>query len=244
MAQATQKSSLFQLLGGSGMRGNQLVQEDILQAAEISLHEGLNIADIIIDFSTVEGNGKLLKEVERLKGKTILIATTGLQESQINSWLALGNENHRIMIAANTSLGIILTLSLSKQLASVLYRQGFDIEILESHHKYKVDAPSGSALLLAQGIADQEGLEVAFARKGKRSPQEIGISSLRGGSIFGEHRVHFFGEQEEICITHTALSRTLFAEGALVLATWLHKRQVTGTYHIQDVDIEDLTGQA
>ena len=170
----------------------------------------------------------------------ILIATTGLSKPHIHGWKELSQkQGNSILFAPNTSLGILLTMHASLQMASLLLKQKFDIEMTEAHHRNKIDAPSGTVKFLAEQIAKQENLSISLNRTSKREDNELGIASIRGGSVFGEHTVHFMGEFEEISITHKALSRSLFAKGALTLGRWLMSKSA-GQYGLGMVTPQEM----
>lgn len=195
--------------------------------------------DVVIDFSTPAGNATLLKTLQRdkLRDKSVLIATTGLGESLLAEWHKLTVAlNLRVLLAPNTSVGIALLVASA---LSVMRTCGdmFDIELREAHHRGKQDAPSGTALYIAQRLCQQDSRYFTTTqRSAQRQPHEIGIHAVRGGKIYGEHQLAFLGDDEEITITHRALSRELFAKGALRLAAWLVK-QDSGFYTLADVQL-------
>lgn len=180
-------------------------------------------ADAIIDFSHPSAlKGTLACAIER--GIPAVIATTGLEDSQIAAIHEAAAEVP-VFFSSNMSLGVALLAALTKKAAAVL-GSDFDVEIVEMHHNRKLDAPSGTALMLAD--AAREGLKhpVEYIydrhdRRQKRAPDEIGISSVRGGNIIGEHQVIFAGGDEVINLTHRAQSREIFAAGALRAAAFL-----------------------
>lgn len=224
-------------------RMGQKIQEWILKSETMEFvggvdkdqgsYEDIKKTDLILDFSSPEGNKRLFETLlsNNLKDKSILIGTTGLEESQKSEWKKLSTSN-RVMIAANTSLGIITLVSVLSKVATTL--KGFDIELTEAHHRNKKDAPSGTALLLADSIIRQRPeLYVNTDRNKLRDKNEIGVVSIRGGSVFGEHSLRFLSDEEELEFSHRALSRDLFAKGALHLGAWLEKQQ-NGFYSIFD----------
>ena len=196
----------------------------------------LSKIDAVLDFSSIKGNKTLfsfLKE-NNAGNKTILIGTTGLSKEDKEAWKILA-KNNRVMIAANTSIGIISLAQVLMKVSST-FSQGFYIEIEEAHHRNKVDAPSGTALLLAESILKvRPELHVNTDRNKKREDNEIGIVSIRGGGIFGCHSVSFLGDEEEICFSHRANSRKLFVKGALKLLKWLDQKDY-GFYSVFDID--------
>ncbi len=202
----------------------------------------LETADLIIDFSANAANTRLLTVLEKqgIRDQAVLIGTTGLLKEEELSWKKLAAElNLRLLLAPNTSLGILLTMKVSELLAQVLSPLHFDIEILETHHRSKRDAPSGTAKLLGENLAELLKVDTIYGREGKREQGEIGLASLRGGSVFGEHEVSFLGDNEEIRVSHRALNRQLFAQGALLLSQWLLAKKA-GIYRPQDVSIEEM----
>lgn len=191
--------------------------------------------DVVIDFSHPS---VLQKELEFCVQKHIpaVLASTGYSAEQIEQ-IRQAAKLIPIFYTANMSLGVNLMDALCRQAAKILSGQ-YDIEIIEKHHNQKVDAPSGTALLLADGI--NEALDEPYtyefdrhSKRKKRSKTEIGISSVRGGTIVGEHTVLFAGNNECIEIKHTAYSKTVFANGALNAAIWLTK-QPAGLYDMKN----------
>jgi 4-hydroxy-tetrahydrodipicolinate reductase len=200
---------------------------------------------LAIDFTTPEGNTLLREALAAVKDKAVLVGTTGLPPDAKEQWKALAAKNGlRVLIAPNTSLGVLVTSKLVADAAKVLARLGFDVEITETHHKHKVDAPSGTAKFLAEAArAGAPELTVGGAHGGPRVPREIGMHAVRGGGVFGEHEVRFLGEAEEVTVAHRAFSRSLFATGALVLGEWLLARS-PGFYALADVAIDELAAKA
>jgi 4-hydroxy-tetrahydrodipicolinate reductase len=180
--------------------------------------------DVIIDFS----NPAALESVCDLasqRSRPVVICTTGLDAAQQQK---IDELSHKVAVfqSANMSLGINLLVSLARQAARLLYPADFDIEILEAHHNQKLDAPSGTALMIACGIDEALGgqtrqvLDRSPLRQ-KRQHHEIGISAIRGGTIVGEHTVIFAGQEELLTIHHSAQSRNIFARGAIAAARFL-----------------------
>lgn len=192
--------------------------------------------DIILDFSHPNALDKIL-EYSKKKHIPAVIATTGLSEEQINK-LTEHSNNTPVFFSYNMSLGINLISRLLKQSISAIAND-FDIEIIEKHHNKKVDAPSGTAYLLANAINEslQEDYSFTFDRSktiSKRAKSEIGIHSLRGGTIAGEHSVILAGDDEIIEIKHTALSKKIFATGALKAVKFL-VNQPNGFYNVDNL---------
>lgn len=181
-------------------------------------------ADCIIDFSVASALEELL---DYCVGKQIpcVLCTTGLSEEQLTKVLEASTKV-AILKSANMSLGINLLLKLLKEAAGVLAPAGFDMEIVEKHHNLKVDAPSGTALALADSINEEFDHEYEYvfdrsARRDKRPAKEIGISAVRGGTIVGDHDVIFAGADEVITFSHTAYSKAVFGKGAVQAAKFL-----------------------
>ena len=193
-------------------------------------------ADVIIDFSTAAAMDALLSYCEKTHTPLVL-CSTGLSEAQLDRVEKLTRES-AVLISANMSLGINVLLKLLKNITKTLYGNGFDIEIVEKHHNQKLDAPSGTALALADVMKDElEDISYNFNRtevRKKRDKNEIGISSVRGGTIVGEHEVIFAGTDEVVEIRHTAYSRAVFAKGAMSAAKFL-KGKNAGKYDMSDV---------
>ena len=194
-------------------------------------------ADVIIDFASAKAVDHLL-DYCAATGTPVVLCTTGLSEEQIRR-VEETAEKAAVLRSANMSLGINLLLKLVKEAARVLAAADFDIEILEKHHNRKLDAPSGTALALADSI--NEAMESQYhyvydrsSRRQKRDPKEIGIQSVRGGSIVGGHDVIFAGQDEVITISHTAYSRAIFAKGAVAAAKFLAGK-TSGLYDMADV---------
>ncbi len=194
--------------------------------------------NVLIDFSTPQAlKQNLAVCVQQSTG--ILVGTTGLTEEQ-NTYLTAAAESIPVLFAANTSVGVNLCAALVETAARVI-GDVTDVEIIEAHHKYKVDAPSGTALLLGEAAAAGMGSEFpdcgVFSREGitgERPAGSIGFSAIRGGNIAGEHTVMFIGENERLEITYRVSDRAIFAKGALKAAIWLGK-QKKGLYCMQDM---------
>ena len=194
-------------------------------------------ADVIIDFSSPQAFDALMDYCIE-KELPVVVCTTGLSDDQL-SRLEEASRQVAVLKSANMSLGINLLIKLLKEAASVLAPAGFDVEIVEKHHNRKKDAPSGTAIALADSINEALGGEhdYVYDRSGRyeaRSPREIGISAVRGGTIVGEHEVIFAGTDEVIEFKHTAYSRAIFAKGALQAARFLAGK-APGYYGMEDV---------
>ena len=190
------------------------------------------IADVVIDFSGPESLSAVCAYVRRT-GTPLLSGTTGYTEAQKAELLAMG-ACAPVLWSANYSLGVAVLARALAQVAEVL-KPDFDIELTETHHNQKADAPSGTARLLLSAIDPQQELTPVFGREGlcgKRSRTEIGIHALRGGTVAGTHTVHFFGPDEELEFTHRAASRQIFVNGALRMARLLAAKPA-GIYDLQ-----------
>jgi len=194
--------------------------------------------DVLIDFSTPESSLISLERVA-IKKKAVVIGTTGFSTQQTERIKKL-TQDIPCVCAPNMSVGINLMFNLISQVAKIL-KDEYDIEIIESHHRFKKDAPSGTAMKMAQILADtiKRNLnQVAVHQRkgviGERSREEIGIQVIRGGDIVGEHTVIFAGMGERLEITHRAHSRDTFARGAVRAAKWVVAQQ-PGLYDMQDV---------
>ncbi|MBL0721175.1 MAG: 4-hydroxy-tetrahydrodipicolinate reductase [Sulfurovum sp.] len=210
------------------------LSSDILITNSMSIL--LENCDIVIDFSAPVATEELLEEA--IKNPTpLVIATTGFNQHQQN----LLTEASRVMpllYSSNMSVGIALLKQLVEKVSSTL--EDFDIEIVEQHHKHKVDAPSGTALTLGEFAAKGRGLDIDSVRVsgrdgqiGARSKDEIAIMALRGGDIVGRHTVGFYNDGEFLELNHTATSRNTFSKGAIRASKWLIS-QPDGLYSIND----------
>lgn len=194
-------------------------------------------ADALIDFSTAAAVDGLLDYCVEKKLPCVL-CTTGLSEEQLAKAKA-ASEKTAILKSANMSLGINMLLKLLKEAASILAPAGFDMEIVEKHHNLKLDAPSGTALALADSINEELNNEYEYVfdrstRREQRPKKEIGISAVRGGTIVGDHDVIFAGADEVITFSHTAYSKAVFGKGAIQAAKFLAGKPA-GMYDMSDV---------
>ena len=192
--------------------------------------------DVLIDFSHPSALDKLLAFVQARKIPAVL-STTGYTPEQVEKLKACANEVP-IFFSANMSLGVNLIAELAAKAARVL-EGSFDVEIVEMHHNQKIDAPSGTALMLADTISDALQTKPHYefdrhSKRAKRDPHEIGIHAVRGGTIVGEHQVIFAGLDEVITISHSARSKELFAVGALNAALFLQGK-APGLYSMRDL---------
>jgi 4-hydroxy-tetrahydrodipicolinate reductase len=247
------------ILGSTGRVGSLLIddleldQEANLSACHVvnkikkSVPEGtvvtndirtlIDSCDVVIDFSAPAATQSLLEEVVENGGKPLVIATTGFNKHQQNL-LIEASKIVPVLYATNMSLGIAV-LNKLVSLASKALRD-FDCEIVEQHHRYKVDSPSGTALTLAEHAARARDLDLDTVRVsgrdgviGARTKDEIGVMSLRGGDIVGKHTVGLYNDGEFIELHHTATSRNTFSKGAIKAAKWLINQEA-GLYSIND----------
>lgn len=221
------------IIGSAGRMGAALI-EAIAAAGEVfagGVDQGGDLAalaaasDVLVDFSApaaLEGN----LDAAVVAGVPIMVGTTGLEER--HHWLCdAAAENIAVLQTGNTSLGVTLLAHLVHEAASRL-GEDWDIEVVETHHRMKVDAPSGTALLLGEAAAKGRGIDLAghSARgrdgiTGARVHGEIGFASLRGGSVAGDHTVQFLGNSERLSLSHLAEDRSIFARGAVRAGEWL-----------------------
>jgi len=203
-----------------------------------SLEQALANADVLIDFTWPEVTLANAEVCARL-GKALVVGTTGLNPQQ-RQVIARVAESVPVVFAPNMSIGVNVCFKLLRDMAKTL-GEGFDIEIVELHHNKKKDAPSGTAVRMGEIVAealDRDYNQVANYHRegmcGERSQQEIGMQTVRGGDIIGEHTVYFIGMGERIELTHRAMNRDMFARGALRAAGWLAGKDA-GLYDMQDV---------
>ncbi|NDA85669.1 MAG: 4-hydroxy-tetrahydrodipicolinate reductase, partial [Burkholderiaceae bacterium] len=202
------------------------------------LAKGLVGAEYLIDFTRPEGTLLHLEAAKRA-GVKMIVGTTGFTPEQLQQ-LRSAADTIAMVFAPNMSVGVNAILKIL-QVAAQLLKQGYDIEIVEAHHRHKVDAPSGTAIKMGEVIAKAQGHSLAdlavYAREGhtgERKPGSIGFATIRGGDIVGDHTVIFAGEGERIEISHRSTSRQSYAEGALRAATFL-QNQSKGWFDMQDV---------
>lgn len=198
-------------------------------------------ADVAIDFSTVAATGAHLRACVAAQ-RPLVLGTTGLTDA-LQGELARAAERIPLLVAANTSLGVALLVELVQRAAAAL-PESFDIEIVEAHHRAKVDAPSGTALQLGAAATRGRGARPDAppvvhgpTAPGPRPPGQLGYASVRGGDVVGEHQVLFLGTGERLSLGHAATDRAVFARGALAAAEWLARRP-PGRYQMRDLFAE------
>jgi 4-hydroxy-tetrahydrodipicolinate reductase len=250
LIEAVSSNTNCELSGGAVRANSDFVGMDIGSLAGIapvginscgSLESLFENSDAVIDFSSPEVSLKAAA-IAAAQKKIHVIGTTGFSEEQ-KSKLAGYAKDTVIIWSANMSIGVNIIAALTEQVAAIL-DDSYDIEIVEMHHCHKVDAPSGTALLLGESAAHGRKVALAdVARKsrdgiiGARPRGEIGFSTIRGGDVVGEHTVMFAGDSERIEITHKASSRKIFAKGAVRAALWA-KGKKSGFYGMKDVLIK------
>ncbi|NYT28358.1 MAG: 4-hydroxy-tetrahydrodipicolinate reductase [Candidatus Thiodubiliella endoseptemdiera] len=233
--------------GASGRMGQTIIEainqnKDVELGVAFDKDDDLNNAldkfDVLIDFTRPEATLEYLAICQQ-SGKAMVIGTTGFSDEALVQ-LEKFAQNMPIVFAPNMSVGVNLSLKLLDMAARVIGKEA-DIEIVEAHHRHKVDAPSGTALKMGEVVANALGRDLAkcavYGRQGIEEPRDretIGFSTIRGGDVVGEHTVSFFMEGERVEITHKASSRMTFANGAVRAAIWLQGNRA-GLYSMQDV---------
>jgi 4-hydroxy-tetrahydrodipicolinate reductase len=217
-------------------------REDVVVAARFDRGESpdLSLCDVIIDFSTADASVELAEACAARGGPALVIGSTGLSPAQDAAILAAA-ERIAIVRSGNFSLGVNILIGLVEHAAQRLDARDWDIEIAEAHHRRKVDAPSGTALMLGEAAAIGRGEVLSAVRAGPwdgitgpRPEGRIGFSSIRAGGVIGEHTVMFASEDEVLTLSHSAVDRSLFAKGAVAAAAWVRSRK-PGLYDMQDV---------
>jgi 4-hydroxy-tetrahydrodipicolinate reductase len=206
----------------------------------ISRDQALAAADVAVDFSTPSASVALAEAAAKAGRPALVIGTTGLDEAQTAA-IDAAAKRVAIVRAGNFSLGVNMLLGLVEQAARALPAEAFDVEVFEAHHRRKVDAPSGTGLMLGEAAAAGRGVELAkVAQRGRdgitgaRKPGDIGFSVMRAGGIVGEHAVVFASDEEILTLSHSARDRSLFARGALAAARWVAGKP-PAAYDMRDV---------
>jgi 4-hydroxy-tetrahydrodipicolinate reductase len=249
IAREVMQDDRFELVGGIVRADSDHVGKDLGEIAgmpwtgrtsAVPLEDGLKGADIVIDASTPQSAAAVARKLAERGGPALICGVTGLSEDQTDV-LRKTAETIPVLASRNLSIGISLVKMLVSTAAAALPAELWDAEISETHHRYKADAPSGTALALGEIIAESRqqmfDMVAEMGRAGKearRRPGAIGFSSRRGGAVVGEHEVGFLSNNEEIMISHRALDRRVFAVGALTAARWLHQKP-PGYYVMRDV---------
>jgi 4-hydroxy-tetrahydrodipicolinate reductase len=248
LVNAVEQDAEATLAGGVVEPGSSLAGVDIGELAGVgkkgvaavdSLEALADDVEVLIDFTAPNVTLSNLAYCAE-HGKRMVIGTTGMSDDEI-AQLDGFRDRVPMVFAPNMSVGVNLTLKLLQTAAKALGDEGYDIEVIESHHRHKVDAPSGTALKMGEVVADSLGRNLkehgVFERVGQcgpRSDKEIGFATVRAGDIVGEHTVMFATEGERIEITHKASSRMTFAKGAVRAARWVADKE-SGRYDMQDV---------
>ena len=235
------------ITGSNGRMGQALIEAvklnpNVSQGSILNRGDDINRVlkdfDVLIDFTRPEATLDALS-VCQSAGKAMVIGTTGFSDEDLKI-IDQASSDIPIVFAPNMSIGVNLTLKLLETTAKVIGTDS-NIEIVEAHHRHKVDAPSGTALKMGEVIANALGRDLSecavYGREGTEEPRDrktIGFSSIRGGDVVGEHTVTFFMEGERVEITHKASSRMTYANGAVKACQWL-TNQANGLYSMQDV---------
>lgn len=214
---------------------------DLDDPSLVPLEAALAASDAVIDFTTPSASTALAAACAgRATAPVLIIGSTGFNPDQ-DAELARAAASLTIVKAGNFSLGVNMLMGLVRQAAAALPARDWDIEVFEAHHRRKVDAPSGTALMLGEAAAAGRGIDLASnservrdGHPGARAEGAIGFSVLRGGGIIGEHSVSFVSDEEIITLSHSARDRALFAKGALAAAIWAQGKP-PGLYDMQDV---------
>lgn len=222
-----------------GVDAGELVGIDALQVQLVDdLKTVIDTLDVLIDFSLPDSTAANIALCQQ-HHVNMVIGTTGLNEAQ-NTLLQQASQDIAIVYAGNYSTGVNLTLKLL-EMAAKAFGDSADVEIIEAHHKHKIDAPSGTAYMMAEAVADARGQNLkdvaVYGREGKtgeRVPGSIGIHAIRGGEIVGDHTVMFIADGEIVEITHKARERMTFAAGAVRASIWVSQQQ-SGQFDMQDV---------
>ncbi len=230
------------LIGGQGRMGS-LIKETAeakghtvlanVDASNLSVLEGLEPADVVLDFSHRDNLDWILDYVEKTDC-ALVYGTTGLDEAQKQKLTDLSKQ-HRVFYSANFSYGVTVLTELLKMVTPLL-EDSFDMELVETHHNQKADAPSGTAKALLEAMDPNDTYKKVYGREGLigARQKEIGVHALRGGTEAGEHTVHFFGDNESITITHHATNRQIFVNGAIRAAEFVVNQPV-GMYNMKSL---------
>lgn len=217
-------------------------RDDVVVAARFDRGESpdLSLCDVIIDFSTPDASVELAQACAARGGPALVIGSTGLSPEQ-DAEILKAAETVAIVRSGNFSLGVNILIGLVEHAALRLDARDWDIEITEAHHRRKVDAPSGTALMLGEAAASGRNEDLNDVRAapwdgitGTRESGKIGFSSIRAGGIIGDHTVLFASDDEVLTLSHSAIDRSLFARGAVAAAAWVRNRK-PGLYDMQDV---------
>lgn len=247
LVEAVQQNPQTRLTAAIERQGSSLVGADAGEVAAVGrldvqivddLQSVINKIDVLIDFSLPDATEQNM-QVCAAHNVAMVIGTTGFNEQQ-EQVLATASEQVAIVYAGNYSTGVNLSLKLLS-MAAKAFGTDADVEVIEAHHKHKIDAPSGTAYMMAEAVAEARGQNLkdvaVYGREGQTGAREagtIGIHAIRGGEIIGDHTVMFIADGEVVEITHRARARMTFAAGAVRAATWI-VQQSAGQYNMQDV---------
>ena len=247
LIEAVQDNPHTTLTAAIERQGSSLVGADAGEVAAVGhlnvqivddLQSVINDIDVLIDFSLPDATEQNM-QICAANNVAMVIGTTGFNEQQ-EQMLATASEQVAIVYAGNYSTGVNLSLKLLG-MAAKAFGKDADVEVIEAHHKHKIDAPSGTAYMMAEAVAEARGQNLkdvaVYGREGQTGEREagsIGIHAIRGGEIIGDHTVMFIADGEVVEITHRARARMTFAAGAVRAATWI-VQQPTGQYNMQDV---------
>ena len=217
-----------------------IVRDGAAGAGLIDRSAAMAAADVILDFSTGAAAAELAGLCAAAGGPALVIGATGFEPDELER-IAEAARTIPILRSGNFSIGVNMLVGLVTQAARALPAHGWDIEILEAHHNQKIDAPSGTALMLGEAAAEGRGVSLASVERrgrdgmtGERPPDEIGFAVLRAGGLVGEHKVLFAAAEEVLTLSHSALDRGMFARGALAAARWITGR-APGEYNMRNV---------
>lgn len=223
----------FALVGGfgrAGSAGDGLIDRSV----------AIEAADVILDFTTGSAAAELAGLCATRGGPALVIGATGFEQDELTR-ISEAARKIPIVRSGNFSIGLNMLVGLVAQAARTLPAEAWDIEVLEAHHRRKIDAPSGTALMLGEAAAEGRGVSLSSVEQraregitGARQIGEIGFAVLRGGGIVGEHSVMFAAAEEIVTLSHSAIDRSMFARGALAAARWIVGRDA-GEYDMQDV---------
>lgn len=223
----------LELAGGVDVRPGEFFGAKVVEAPRLDAFLAEKKPDVVIDFTVADATVVNVKAAAK-HGAALVVGTTGISPSQ-QAEMARAIEGHvPAVISTNYSIGVNIFWQLLRQAARML--PGYDIEVLEAHHRYKKDAPSGTAKTILQVLEEEVGeREKAYGRQGmKERGSEIGVHVIRGGDIVGDHAVIFAGNFETIQLSHRAYDRSVFAQGALMATRWVTGKK-PGIYGMQDV---------
>lgn len=213
---------------------------DLSDARLVTQAQALDLCDVVLDFTTPAASVALAQACVQRGGPALVIGSTGLSEADL-AVIAQAAKTIPIVQTGNFSLGVNMLMGLVAQTAKALAAADYDIEVFEAHHRRKIDAPSGTALMLGQAAASGRGVNLqdveVHARHGvtgARPPGAIGFAVQRGGDIIGEHSVSFIADDEIVTLSHSARDRSLFARGAVQAARWVVGKP-PGHYDMRDV---------